>query len=182
MPKASISSRAERLWQRLSEWYGSRITDQYGQTPPPDWCAVVDRSDNDAVKRALSIIRQHYLEHPPTLPQFEKAFAPPLIGRVEAGPTIQERLCEFVMAHHGRKLTHVNNRRSVQGDDEIALLHACIPSGLVGGVGLLAVGMVAASVVGKRRLPVLVPVAIVEACVEAFATATNADLRFVDGC
>ena len=105
MPKASISSRAERLWQRLSEWYGSRITDQYGKTPPADWCAVVDRSDNDAVKRALSIIRQHYLEHPPTLPQFEKAFAPPLIGRVEAGPTIQERLCEFVMATHGRKLT-----------------------------------------------------------------------------
>lgn len=92
-----ISARAKRLWLRLCEWYGARMREQYGDAPPEDWAAVVDRSDNDAVKRALSIIRQNHVEHPPTFPQFEKAFRPPAVSHTDQAPTIQERLCEHAM-------------------------------------------------------------------------------------
>lgn len=105
MPKSAISSRAKRVWQRLREWYGARLGEQYGELPPEDWCKVVDRSDNDAVKRALSIIRSKYLDHPPTFPQFEQAFAPAVQAERDGGPTVQERLCAYVMRHHARRLT-----------------------------------------------------------------------------
>ena len=50
----------------------------------PSWCEVVDRSDNEAVKRGLNVIRGKFAVHPPTLPQFEQAFA---LLRIETART-----------------------------------------------------------------------------------------------
>ena len=103
MPKATISPRAKRLWERLIQWYGARLVDQYGDAPPPDWCDVVDRIDNDGVKRGLSIIRNRYVQHPPTLPQFEQAMKPDTTFCT--GPNAAARLSAHVMLHYGRRLT-----------------------------------------------------------------------------
>jgi hypothetical protein len=97
------SPRAKRVWQRLIEWYGTRIIEQYGESPPDDWCSVVDDADNEAVKRALSIIRSRYVQHPPTFPQFEQAFRPTSAPVVGPGPA--DRLCLYVMRTFGSTLT-----------------------------------------------------------------------------
>lgn len=98
------SARAKRLWQRLGEWYGTRLLEQYGAEPPPDWCEIVDRCDNEKVKKGLSVIRRYFLKHPPTLPEFDLAMRPPHLEG-PAGPNTAERLCTFIMRNYRVKIT-----------------------------------------------------------------------------
>jgi len=98
-----ISGRAARCWQRLTEWYGVRLAESYGTVMPKDWAEVVDRTDNDTVLRGLSIVRHRYLQHPPTLPQFEQAMEPP--ATLATGPNPAEQLCAYVMRTLGPRLT-----------------------------------------------------------------------------
>lgn len=105
MPKHTVSPRAKRLWQRLIEWYGARITEQFGEVPPEDWCATIDGVDNETVKRGLTIIRTKYMVYPPTLPQFDDAMAPAKTAKGAREPTVQERLCAYVARSYGDMLT-----------------------------------------------------------------------------
>jgi hypothetical protein len=100
----NISARAKRVWQRLVEWYGTRLIEQYGESPPEDWCEAVDTVDNEAVKRGLASIRSKYIAHPPTFPQFSEAFAPPRSFGSQTKNTC-ELLTAFVMRTHGDRLT-----------------------------------------------------------------------------
>ncbi len=104
------SARAKRVWQRLIEWYGTRLAEQYGETPPADWSEVVDNADNEAVKRALTVIRSKYVAHPPTFPQFAEAMAPVRKANGPRQPTVQDRLCEYVMRTIGTRLTPTQMR------------------------------------------------------------------------
>lgn len=70
-PKAS--SRALKVWSRLGQWYGSRIAESYGDIPPPDWCALIDRTDDERLDVALMNVRRETPIHPPTLGQLEAA-------------------------------------------------------------------------------------------------------------
>lgn len=79
-----------------------RFTDQYGDLPSQDWAAAVDKADDQTVQRGLALIRQRYLDHPPTLPQFEQCMAVP---RAAKGPTIAEQLTELAMRRYGARLT-----------------------------------------------------------------------------
>lgn len=94
--KHNASRRAMRLWQRLSEWYGARFSEQFGAAPTEDWCEIVDDNDNDTVKLALSEIRKAHTTHPPTLPEFEA-----IVARCKApqntGPSNSDRLAEWVL-------------------------------------------------------------------------------------
>lgn len=110
MPKKPISPRAKRFWQRLAEWYGSRLAEQYGEDPPPDWCEIIDRSDNEAVKRGLSIIRSKYLQHPPTFPQFDELMAPAKAAQGVQGPSTAERLCAYAAKNYWYMLTPKQQR------------------------------------------------------------------------
>lgn len=99
MASAEISARATRFWKRLTEWYGVRMTEAYGDTPPADWCRLVDRSSNADMRRALATIRNKHATHPPTLPEFEAALRPPAPAhRGSNQPTTQERLTAHVAA------------------------------------------------------------------------------------
>jgi len=96
-----VSARAQRVWLRLNEWYGARMGEQYGPTPPPDWCRLVDRSTNAEMKRALLLIRTKHPSFPPTLPEFEIALRPP--PPVHRGPTedtVQEKLVKHAISHY----------------------------------------------------------------------------------
>lgn len=93
-----VSVRARRVWDRLSEWYGTRVAETYGPNPPRDWCRLVDRSNDADVKRALSTIRTKHPSHPPTLPEFETALRPPApVHRGPSDETVAERLVKHVI-------------------------------------------------------------------------------------
>ena len=74
--KKEPSARAKRLWTRFNQWYGVRLLEMYGDTPPEEWCRVVDRHSNADIVRALEYIRRRNLAHPPTIPEFEQALRP----------------------------------------------------------------------------------------------------------
>jgi hypothetical protein len=108
----------------MREWYGVRVVEQYGETPPDDWRRIVDSTDNEAVKRGLSIIRSRYFDHPPTFPQFEQAMRPATM--VSQGPSPGDLLCAYVMKTYGARLTpkqirepwtyfHSNNGPEISG-------------------------------------------------------------------
>lgn len=96
-PKHRISPRAKRVWARLGEWYGTKLAEQYGPFPPEDWCEVVDRNDNEDIKRGLNLIRSEFMSWPPTLPQFESAIRPADHSHANHGPTIPEQLTDYVL-------------------------------------------------------------------------------------
>ena len=86
------SARASKFWRRLGQTYGARMADQYGSTCPPDWCEIIDRTDDDRLGRTLIAIRQDHLQFPPTLGQFEAAIPKRKFGQSEH--SVPERLAE----------------------------------------------------------------------------------------
>jgi len=93
--KPEPSARAKRVWQRLIEWYGARIVEQYGESPPDDWAAR-DRPHRQQFREARPANHPRPLfRHPPTLPQFDQAMSPP--ATVSRGPNPAEILAAFVM-------------------------------------------------------------------------------------
>jgi hypothetical protein len=104
VPKSIVSARAKRVWQRLAEWYGSRFIEQYGEAPPEDWSATIDRADNETVKRGLAVIRSKHPAHPPTFPEFDQAMAPVRSTGVRT-VSVTDQLCAFVMRRYGSRLT-----------------------------------------------------------------------------
>lgn len=101
---AEISKRASQLWDRLRQWYGVRLAEQFGDDPPADWRRLVDRSSNEDIKRALAVLRTKHVSHPPTLLEFEHALKPPpLAHRDPHSDSVQEQLVKHVVAT--RRLT-----------------------------------------------------------------------------
>ena len=68
---ARPSTRATRFWKRLAQNYGAKLAEEYGPHPPEDWCAVIDRADDERLQKALVTIRAQHPNWPPTLGQFE---------------------------------------------------------------------------------------------------------------
>ena len=75
-----ISARHRKLWKRLVQNYGTRMTEQYGTQPPEDWCDVIDRVSDEQLDRAMVAIRRQHLKFPPTLGEFEAAIPERRIG------------------------------------------------------------------------------------------------------
>lgn len=97
-----ISNRSQKLWDRLSSWYGARLAEQYGAHPPEDWCAVFDRTDPDDMQRALIDMRRSSPIHPPTLGQLEEA-----IPEKTSGPLAQskpEKIALLMLEKHDKDM------------------------------------------------------------------------------
>jgi hypothetical protein len=100
--RSKPSTRAQRFWDRLTSWYGSRFTDQHGTKLDPlsDWCELVDAHDNDVVALALSEIKTKHSQFPPSFPEVDAIFA-----RLKAPaqsndkPANHEALSDFVLRH-----------------------------------------------------------------------------------
>lgn len=109
-PKHKISRRAERVWTRLTEWYGARFAEQFGIYAPADWCEVVDKASEATVQRVLSEIRMKHTAHPPTFPEFEQLFerfGPKALNV----PSMQASLREFALRRYGSRLTFNQTRQ-----------------------------------------------------------------------
>lgn len=91
--KASV--RAQRVWDRLGDWYGARFADQFGDVPSQDWGTVIDNVSNDDLVAALVLVRQRHVTFPPTLPEFAALAKEVRLPRVH-GPSVLEQLAEFV--------------------------------------------------------------------------------------
>ena len=98
-----ISRRVDRTWKRLGSWYGTRLTEQYGEHASEDWADLIDRTDDERLEDALLKVRRDSPIHPPTLGQLEAA-----IPRKEAqGPNVPsraQRAAELMLATHGQEL------------------------------------------------------------------------------
>jgi hypothetical protein len=111
----------------MVEWYGARVAEQYGVEPPIDWCRAIDSADDTTVQRGLSLIKSRYLDHPPTLPQFEQVMRPQ--EGVKRGPTEVDQLCAYVMKTHGRTLTPMQIRTSwTYSRDKMGELVVTVPA------------------------------------------------------
>lgn len=93
--KHKPSARAQRVWDRLSDWYGVRFADQYGDLPSQDWCTVIDNSTNDELVAVLVRVRQEHVTFPPTLPEFAALVKQVRTPRFNV-PSVAERLTAFV--------------------------------------------------------------------------------------
>ena len=91
-----VSARAKRFWDKLRGWYGTILTEQYGEVPPPDWCEVVDDASNDVLRSALAEVRVKHVTFPPRLPEFE-SIVRKLKRPIMQGPSTVEQLCSFVL-------------------------------------------------------------------------------------
>lgn len=101
-----ISKRASLLWTRLTQWYGSRLAEQFGPTPTEDWCAIVDATSDEVMRLALSEIRTKHPTYPPTLPEFDALVAKCKVPtQTSYGATIQEQLCDFVLRNRAMTWT-----------------------------------------------------------------------------
>ena len=91
------SRRAAKAWQKLAQWYGSRLADQYGASVPMEWAVAIDRTDDDRLEIAMSRVKREHVKYPPTLGEFEAAI--PQKQLADAGPSMATRLCEWVVAN-----------------------------------------------------------------------------------
>jgi len=89
MPSPKVNRRAAQFWKWLIQSYGSKFAEQFGSVPPPDWCEVIGRADNERLEKALMTVRS---QHPEwlTLGQFEAAIPRRNFGKDEK--SIPERL------------------------------------------------------------------------------------------
>jgi hypothetical protein len=97
MPR-KISRRASRTWEKLGQWYGSRLADNYGPTPPDDWIELIDRTDDERLNTALALVRSQTPIHPPTLGQLESSL--PKREPVNTGPSVPQQLADLMLKRH----------------------------------------------------------------------------------
>jgi hypothetical protein len=89
------SARAQRVWDRLGDWYGARFADQFGDLPTQDWCTVIDHVSNDDLVAVLILVRERHVTFPPTLPELVALVKEVRMPRTHA-PSIAEQLAAFV--------------------------------------------------------------------------------------
>jgi hypothetical protein len=104
LSRSRVSSRAQRFWERLISWYGSRLTEQYGAEPKGDWCELIDDHENEVIAAALAEIKIKHPQYPPSFPEADAIFARlKAPSQAQIGPSMLEQLSDFV--HRNRTLT-----------------------------------------------------------------------------
>lgn len=100
MPR-KLSRRAGSFWTRLAHSWGSKFIDAYGPTPPEDWANAIERTDDERLEQALTILRRDTPTFPPTLGQLENA-----IPKRQSGDGISkvQRLAGLMLDTHGAEL------------------------------------------------------------------------------
>lgn len=93
------NKRAERVWDRLIQSYGTRVTDMYGIAMPKPWVDAVDDLSDEQVAYGLRMVLRESPIHPPALGQFMQCCANMPLAQRNEGPTIQAQLCEYSAQH-----------------------------------------------------------------------------------
>jgi hypothetical protein len=135
----STSSRAQRVWKRLTENYGSRFIDAYGAKPSDSWCEIIDRESDDTIRLALANVRATFLHHPPTLPEFESAVIKARIPEPKKQQVdVRSQLQQHVLHQHDSGVLHLTTwqlrnwqwlgkRRAIANDKgEMKVMHEIV--------------------------------------------------------
>lgn len=69
-PSPPATARADRLWARLGEIYGSSLVQSYGETPPRTWVQLVESLSDEQIVRALRDCAYDQSRFPPSTGQF----------------------------------------------------------------------------------------------------------------
>ena len=64
------NARADRLWARLGEIYGSSLVQSFGETPPRTWVDLVASLSDEQMVRALRDCAMDTSRFPPSTGQF----------------------------------------------------------------------------------------------------------------
>jgi hypothetical protein len=90
------NKRADRIWVRFIQAYGSRVGDSYGEDMPPSWVDAVGELTDQQIDYGMRKVVRDTPIHPPTLGQFVAACVDmPQAATTHKGPTIQEQLCAY---------------------------------------------------------------------------------------
>lgn len=96
----STNKRADRVWRRLIEAYGSRVAENYGRDIPKSWSdAIEDLTDEQVIYGLRKVVRDTPI-HPPSLGQFVAACVDMPQAHTDNGPGVQAQLCAYVMLKH----------------------------------------------------------------------------------
>jgi hypothetical protein len=99
---ATKNKRADRLWDRLIQSYGTRVAEAYGADIPKPWQDAVDDLTDEQIAYGIKAIVTITPVHPPTLGQFQQTCINMPIAQTKQIATLQEQLCEYAMLklHH----------------------------------------------------------------------------------
>jgi len=61
----------ERFWEAMRARFGKRWLDEFGPAPTPPWIQLLNAHTPTQLRKALELMAQDKLAHPPTLPVFE---------------------------------------------------------------------------------------------------------------
>ena len=115
----ATDKRAQRVWLRLIQAYGSRVAESYGEEMPRPWADAVEDLSDDQIAYGLRKVVRDTPIHPPTLGQFVAACVDMPQAHTDQGPSIQSQLCAYVMMtqfpiHRDSKFTPDQMRQSAE--------------------------------------------------------------------
>jgi hypothetical protein len=93
------NKRAARVWTRLFQSYGVRLTESFGKEPPKPWVDAFEALTDEQIGYGLKAVLRESPNHPPTLGQFEQCCMAMPVPQLAKGPTIQEQLCAYATQH-----------------------------------------------------------------------------------
>lgn len=91
--------RADRVWDRLLQSYGTRVAEMYGIDMPKPWIDAVEELSDEQIGFGLKRVIQESPIHPPALGQFVQCCVNMPIAQANEGPIIQAQLCEYAAQH-----------------------------------------------------------------------------------
>jgi hypothetical protein len=89
------NKRAERVWDRLIQSYGTRVAEMYGVDMPKPWVDAVDELLDEQIAYGLKSVLRESPIHPPALGQFVQCCENMPAAQTKTGPTVQEQLCQY---------------------------------------------------------------------------------------
>lgn len=93
------NKRADRVWDRLIQSYGTRIAESYGLDMPKPWVDAVDDLSDEQIAYGLKAVIRESPIHPPALGQFVQCCVNMPVAQRNEGPSIQAQLCEYAALH-----------------------------------------------------------------------------------
>lgn len=98
MSERKISWQARQTWKRFCGWYGADVVERkFGLQAPEDWCDAIDAVEEKTLETVLEHVRGKFPTWPPSLPEFEQLVRIVRSPSIARGPTVQERLKDFVV-------------------------------------------------------------------------------------
>lgn len=91
--------RADRVWDRLMQSYGTRVAEMYGLDMPKPWIDAVDDLSDEQIAFGLKAVLRESPIHPPALGQFVQACSNLPVAQIDQGPLIQAQLVEYGAMH-----------------------------------------------------------------------------------